>query len=249
MAATYTTRAQDTTKLKAIVTSNTSNEKDLSKTYDASKSFGTASTEILELVPSTMTPNVGSKTITVKTHTFVNYDGKVAKTDGNPYNVEIDEENWGILGAKNFDGKENEIVIKNNGEYVHYILNEKWKNSILEIREPKITQKTKTIEMAGFVEYRNMRLASSLHKPLIVWNDTCSFLVITEDGISGVVKGITGDVPLLSLFGISKLEGPFFGVTGTKTGKTLVLTFVNTERYVVFTMDENGQITLQMNFK
>jgi len=221
-------------------------KKDLSKTYDASKNFGAASTEKLELVPSTMTPNAGSKTITIKTYTIMN-DGKVKRGDGKPYEVSFDDL-FNTLRTANFDGKERKVVVKNNGRYVHYFLHENWK-AVLVIHEPVMTKTIGQNEKLVEMENKAWPLASNIYKPLTYWKDSSSVLVVTEKGFEGVIKGTLGEVNLLDIFGITKLEGLALGVKKTKNGESLVMTFVNTNKYVEIPMDNEGNITLQMNFR
>jgi len=237
------------TKREAIVAANTARENASNKkapsTYDASKSFGTANTEILELVPSTMTPNVGSKTITVKTHTILN-NGKVNKSDGVPYTVTVDDDTWGALGASKFDGTEIETVVKIENGYSHYYINKKW-NTILIIGEPIMTEKTGPGNVT--MECSTLRLESKPYKPLTYWKTENAFLIFTETGFVGKINGTGGEITLTSVFGISKIVEPRFIVKTTKNGKSLLLEIGNANKYVEFPMDENGQITLKMNFK
>jgi len=229
-------------EISALVASN---EKDLSKTYDASKNFGAASTEKLELVPSTMTPNAGSKTITIKTHTILN-NGKVNKSDGAPYTVTVDDDAWRALGASKFDGTETEIVVNTESGYSHYYINKNW-NTLLMIGEPIMTKKTGPDNVT--MECSTLHLESKPYKPLTYWKTENAFLIFTETGFVGDINKTGGEITLTNVFGISRLIGPRFTVKNTKNGKSLLLEFDNTNKYVEFPMDENGQITLKMNFK
>jgi len=196
--------------------------------------------EKLELVPSTMTPDIGQKTITINTYTLADYKGKISPADGNPFSVWLNPEQWKDLGVASFDGKEIEVILKNNGKYVHYFLNEKW-NGILEVKEPLITDRGG----CGNVEIHVLTPNSPFIKPLIFWSDSRSLLIIEEHGVYGEVLGFEGgDINFTKDLLIEKMEGVRFSIGSKKTpNDVLIITVSNSERYIEFALDNNKQMT------
>jgi hypothetical protein len=186
----------------------------------------------LELLPSTMTTEIGSKNIIVLVHTVIDNNGDIIAS-GSVLNLQLSNNQWQDLGVDKFDGKEKEIVLKSNGTFVHYFLHEKW-NGVLEVNEPKFEGKEN-----GTINSGVLMPNSQFCKPLVYYYEKSSILIAEDTGIFGIVLGFRGYFDLKKPFQVDKIQNPVF----VNEKYAVKFTGSNCSKWMSFKKDSIGQIT------
>jgi hypothetical protein len=187
---------------------------------------------LLELMPSTMTTEIGGKNIIVLVHTVRDNNGEIIAS-GSALKLQLSSKQWQDLGVDKFDGKEKEIVLKADSTFVHYFVHEKW-NGVLEVKELKVAGKGD-----GTLNSAVLMPNGQFYKPLAYHYDKSSILIAEDTGIFGIVLGFRGYFDLKKPFQVDKIQNPVF----VNEKNAVKFTGSNCSKWMSFKKDSIGQIT------
>ncbi|GEM_PF-3323882 len=148
--------------------------------------------------------------------------------------VTVPEDQMAVLGIKEFDGTEIEVVTKSPEEGVlHYFLSENWESFLL-IKEPVEEGKGEVVEVNAFVP-----VEGGLYKPLAYTNDNFGTLLIAGTKCIIYRDGKEyGTIPLTEHFGVETLKDPKF----EKDGDITWFRVSNSTGEVKINHGENGKV-------